>query len=145
MSTSQVHSVYLCQFLWLKGIASDTISSLPVSTDECRTAHELKGWKGQQLTEHFSGFWTTNHTLQVEFSWCCIDHCYTVENFVLQSGDIATTDGHHLTSNLDDVHGCQIMDGSCAHSEAVVIWTVQNSSQAFCAYEFKGTEYDYRV
>ena len=63
--------------------------------------------------------------------------CY-VENFVLESGEIATADVCHLASDLEDVGGCQITDESCRHSEVVVTWTVQNLSQAFCAYELKG-------
>ena len=120
-----------------KGIVSDTVSSSTVPVFDCKQANRQLTWKDKSLVQTYPTLWTTNNTLQVQFSWCCTDHCYSVENFILEKGEIATVDGQHLSSDLDDVGGCRIENEFCAHAEAIIVWST-NYSRPLCPYEWKG-------
>ena len=141
-------SAYRCQlrkrtvctnvgFFGGRGIVSDTTSSRAVLVSDCKQASLQLAWKDFSLVQVYQSLWTTNNTLQVEFSWCCTDHCYSVENFILEKGEIATVDGQHLTSDLDDVGGCKVENEFCAHAEAIIVWST-NYSHPLCPYEWKG-------
>uniref|UniRef100_A0A915KRW3 Peptidase A2 domain-containing protein n=1 Tax=Romanomermis culicivorax TaxID=13658 RepID=A0A915KRW3_ROMCU len=59
----------------------------------------------------FQGLYSTNHTLNVNYKWCCADVCKTVENFIIEEGQIASWDGSLVGSDLGDLGGCIASSG----------------------------------
>uniref|UniRef100_A0A915JLB2 Peptidase S1 domain-containing protein n=1 Tax=Romanomermis culicivorax TaxID=13658 RepID=A0A915JLB2_ROMCU len=67
--------------------------------------------KSALLKQMSKGLYSTNHTLNVNYKWCCTDVCKTVENFVIEEGQIASWDGSLVGSDLGDLGGCIASSG----------------------------------
>uniref|UniRef100_A0A915K4A2 Uncharacterized protein n=1 Tax=Romanomermis culicivorax TaxID=13658 RepID=A0A915K4A2_ROMCU len=72
------------------------------------------------------GLWSTNRSLNVDYTWCCKDYCTTVENFVIEEGQIASWDGTSITSDLGDLGGCAPNSGQCINDDSTTIWNQTN-------------------
>jgi hypothetical protein len=134
----------VCTFysiLWKLGprtITSDKIENQPVPPVECRKAFETKTYNNQKLTERLPGLWTTNNVLNVEFKYCCYEHCNSASNLFIETGTVGTMDGVTLSSDLGDVGGCRSSSGQCTNSEGTILWD-SSVLHTPCPYELSKT------
>ncbi len=119
-----------------KGIVGDITENQAVDIISCQLALSdfPKLIRKFLLTEIYSGIWSTNNTLTVEYVWCCNDHCATVRNLFIEQGQIATFDGVHLSSSLGDIGGCIINSGYCEGNDGTIVWQPFNDT-SFCPYQ----------
>uniref|UniRef100_A0A915J9T3 Uncharacterized protein n=1 Tax=Romanomermis culicivorax TaxID=13658 RepID=A0A915J9T3_ROMCU len=78
---------------------------------------ETKTFQGQFVNETISGIWSTNNKLDLQYKWCCFDNCQTVENLIVEEGQVASWDGNNLISTLGDLGGCKANAGHCVMAD----------------------------
>lgn len=116
-------------FFGSKGLVSDETTEKSVTFGECRSAVLTKQWQGESLIELSDSFYTTNNSLHVEFKYCCTDYCSVVRNFLLEAGQVATFDGHTMTSDLGDVGSCYATSSYCDARSGMIIWNATELKQ----------------
>ena len=125
-------------FFGSRGIVSDITAATSVSWSECEEAYINKTFRNQNLFAFSDFTFSTNNSLAVNYKWCCYDYCSEVGNFILETGQVVSLDGLHLSSTMGDLSGCLLNSTFCTKSEASYIWHPFNSSD-FCPFVFKGT------
>ena len=137
-----VHTIYTrTGFFGARGMLGDTSIHKTVATDECWKAVNTKQWKGQNLTKMSENIWSTNNTLQVEYSWCCYDKANSVDNFFLEIGQVASLDGRTIVTDLHDLSSCRPIIGHCHdHAHGTTVWNGSIFKDQ-CAY-YKSGSYD---
>uniref|UniRef100_A0A915IC61 Uncharacterized protein n=1 Tax=Romanomermis culicivorax TaxID=13658 RepID=A0A915IC61_ROMCU len=53
--------------------------------------------------------------------WCCT-HCSSIDNLIIEEGQVASWDGNSLISTLGDLGGCWVTSDHCVLQDGVVIW-----------------------
>ncbi len=137
---SQVHTIMTrIGFLGAKGVLADVTSYGAVSQYNCWLAAKNKMWKDQILAEISEGFWSTNHTIQVHYRWCCYDYKNTVENFFVEVGEVASIDGKIIMTDLQDLSACRAASGHCQdNTMGTTVWNGTVFSDQ-CDYHYHGT------
>lgn len=125
-------------FFGSKGIVSDSSEQKPVSIEDCSSANKTKLYNSQTLIKLNKHFWSTNNTLSVKFKWCCSDHCFSQNNFILEIGIISSYDGNLVLSDLGDTGGCWAQSGYCMTPLNTIIWPTTNF-RSVCQYTKTGT------
>lgn len=100
-------------FFGAKGIISDSASQSAASHIDCKIAWSSFLFNNEKLVKLHANLWSTNHTLDVAFKWCCKDFCYSTTNFFLEIGTISSYDGIYVLSDLGDTGGCKAFHGFC--------------------------------
>ena len=127
-----------------RGVTKDITTIEPVNQARCQIARLLHQYvdddgKTKPLVQMGPDLWTSNHTLEVSYSWCCTDNCVTTTNFVMETGTVLTTDGQLVSSDLGELGGCHAYQAYCIRPDSVIIWNATAlRHNAYCAYERKG-------
>ena len=125
-------------FLFSKSILSQETTVIQVPLDICLTAWHYKLYREHKLTQFSPGVWVTNRTVDVKFKYCCYEVCNSVENFILEIGEIATMDGERLSTDLGDVSTCRADNmASCLVQGYRYVWD-QKRLVTFCPLVEKG-------
>ena len=125
------------------GITHYSHSALPVRYSECQRALVSKTWRNQSLVELAKGYWSTGNKIAYKWRCCLFDYCYSIDNFHVQSGSIATFTGVDLQSDLGDLSGCRYAEKFCAVRDSLVMWSA-HQTHSFCSYARRGA-YEARI
>ena len=121
-------------FFNTRRIVSVDTNHTVVSYSDCLTALNNFSYKGMPLVQRSNSLWSSNHTLTVHYKYCCYTHCTRVINFVMETGEVATMNGLHLSSNLADLGSCIPQNGQrCVVDNRRIIWK-PHTLRGFCSY-----------
>jgi len=124
-------------FLDSRSILSHKTQLYGVPVHECRSAISSHETELGKLLEVKPGVFSTNNTVNIDFSWCCKPICHSTANFVIETGEVASFNGKTITTDLGDLGGCGPLSGNCRLEDATVIWNT-TTFQRFCPMEPRG-------
>ncbi|KIH54937.1 hypothetical protein ANCDUO_14914 [Ancylostoma duodenale] len=92
-------------------VDSDDTITQAIAPDLCKNIAKSKRFYEKPLRRLHSGLYDT-----VEY------------------GEIMSFDGHHMTSNLGIMSGCDITEGKCTKNYGVIVWNPPTNGTRFCKY-----------
>uniref|UniRef100_A0A914WRY0 Uncharacterized protein n=1 Tax=Plectus sambesii TaxID=2011161 RepID=A0A914WRY0_9BILA len=67
--------------------------------------------------------WSTNKSLNVEYKYCCMDHCVSVTTVVLEENTAITEDGIiGQSTTLQDLPALSLQPGYAIHGRSTTVW-----------------------
>ncbi|KIH57143.1 integrase core domain protein [Ancylostoma duodenale] len=114
-------------------VESDVVITEPISAETCKNIARTKKYNDKPLRRlHQMLYDTGNEAL---FSYPILGkRCTTSSNLFVEYGDILTTDGKHMISNLGEMTTCEITNGYCTQEHGVIVWEQLNNENRFCKY-----------
>lgn len=114
-------------------VTSDSTKQEGVTQKSCEKMGTYKTAGGFQLIPVSSHRARTANPVQYSYGWFGT-RCTPTVNFVWEEGEVATTDFHHIFSNLAPTDGCNPEEGSCPHKNGILIWNL-TEWQKSCPYK----------
>ncbi|VDN47685.1 unnamed protein product, partial [Gongylonema pulchrum] len=118
-------------------VISDEIEVGALSPSVCQKLNSDKEYAGTRLQQILPSHWKSRNDVHYSDGWLGT-RCTTTTNYVLEYGDIATSEDHGIISSLGDMGNCKVLTGLCMTRKGTIMWNATEVREK-CFYESKGT------